>query len=362
MTKVVEALKNIVQQKKSGRLIVRDAVDSSVTWEAYFGNGNLHFATSLLGQQERLIYLTNHHHPYFNLSNLVIERSDYQFICDRWQSGQFSLQQARQLALTITQEALVQMIAIDEAHMMFKPDDRLDPLIVSTSVQEIIRPVEKRIGQWQKIRPQINSPFVRIYLSNVDSLYQLLWQQLHSTKAIESYQAALTQNNCLYSIATQLNIDILELSYLLRSLIQNHSVQISDYGQQQLERPTIAYLDTNLTMQNVVKLVLESQGYQVMSLIKPAAAIDHLTRTRPTLILMDISMPNFDGHECCQLLRKSPNLKNVPILMLGNSNNLLDRVRSKLVGANDYIPKPITPKNLANIVNKQVSQLLVNPV
>jgi twitching motility two-component system response regulator PilG len=362
MTKVVEALKEITQQKKSGRLIVRDAVDISVVWAAYFSNGNLHFATSLLGQQERLIYLSNHYHPDFNLSNLVIEESDYQFICNRWQSGQFSLQQARQLALTITQEALVQMIAIDDAQLMFNANDRLDPLILSTSVQAIIRPVEKRIGQWQKIRPQINSPFVRIDLTNVDSLHQLLGQQIKNTQEIESYQAALTQNNCLYSIATQLNIDILELSYLLRSLIQNHSIQISEYRQQQVALPIIAYIDTNLTMQNVVKLVLESQEYQVISLIKPAAAIDQLTRTPPTLILIDIDMPNFDGYECCQLLRKSPHLKNVPILLLGNSDNLLDRLRSKLVGANDYIPKPITPKNLANIVNKQVSHLLVNPV
>jgi twitching motility two-component system response regulator PilG len=46
MTNFVKALKDIIQQKRSGKLIVRDAVDSSINWEAYFGNGNLHFATS----------------------------------------------------------------------------------------------------------------------------------------------------------------------------------------------------------------------------------------------------------------------------------------------------------------------------
>jgi twitching motility two-component system response regulator PilG len=362
MTKVVKALKDIIQKKQSGRLIVRDAIDSSITWEAYFGSGKLHFATSRIGQQERFTYLINRYHPDFNFSDLVINRSDYQFICDQWQSGQLSLQQARQLALTITQEALVQMISIDDAHLRFNADARLETLILSTSVQSIVRPVEKIIGQWQKMRPQINSPFVRIYLSNVASLYQLLWQPIQNTKVIDSYQVALTQNSCLYSIASQLNIDILELSYLLQSLIQNHSIQISEYGKQKADRPKIAYIDINLTMQNVVKLVLESQGYQVMSLIKPTEAIDQLMWTQPTLILIDISIPNFDGYEYCQLLRKSPHLKNVPILLLGNSDNLLDRLRSKLVGANDYIPKPITPKNLANIVNKQVSHLLVNPV
>jgi DNA-binding response OmpR family regulator len=60
------------------------------------------------------------------------------------------------------------------------------------------------------------------------------------------------------------------------------------------------------------------------------------------------------------MLRKSPNLKNVPILILGNSDNLLDRFRAKIAGANEYIPKPITPKNLANLVNQQISQILAN--
>jgi twitching motility two-component system response regulator PilG len=360
MTKVIKALKNIIQQQRSGKLIVRDVVDSSTTWEAYFGNGTLHFATSTLGQRERLMYLTSRHHPDLNLSEFTIDRSDYQFICNQWQSGQFSLQQARQLALTSTQEALIHIMAIDNARMKFYPNDRLEILILSTSVEEIIMPIEKLIWQWQKIRPQINSPFVRVYLSNVDSLYQLLWQQLQSTKAIESYQTALTQNLCLYSIATQLNIDVLELSYLLRSLIHSRSIQISGYGQQQVDRPIIAYIDDDRTMPNNMKLMLESQGYEVMNLLKPSQAINHLILTRPMLILIDISMPGTNGYELCQLLRKSPSLKNVPILLLSNRDNLLDRLKAKIVGADDYINISITLQNLANLANSYISNSLVN--
>jgi twitching motility two-component system response regulator PilG len=68
MTKIVEALKDIIQQELSGKLTIKDALDSSLSWEAYFGNGKLHFATSKLGQRERLIYLARCHHPDFNLS------------------------------------------------------------------------------------------------------------------------------------------------------------------------------------------------------------------------------------------------------------------------------------------------------
>ena len=361
MTRVVEALKDIIQQELSGQLIIKDALDPSITWEAYFGNGKLHFATSTLGQKERLTYLTRHHHPDFNLSEFTIGQSDYKFICHQWQSGRLSLQQVRQLAFTSTQEAFVHIMAIGNAEMEFNLDAHLDVLILSTSVQQVITPVKQLIWQWQKIRPHITSPLVRVYLSNIDSLYKLLWQQLQSTKAIESYQSALTQNLCLYSTANQLNIDVQELSHMLLPLVRNRSAQISSYGQKQdEERPLIACIDDSQTVQNSVKLTLEAQGYEVIGLLKPAQAMTKLIRTHPMLILMDISMPDINGYELCQLLRKSPNFKHVPILMLSSRDGLFDRLKAKMVGADDYMTKPFTPTDLVNLVNKYISQALVN--
>jgi twitching motility two-component system response regulator PilG len=361
MTRVVEALKDIIQQELSGQLIIKDALDPSITWEAYFGNGKLHFATSTLGQKERLTYLTRHHHPDFNLSEFTIGQSDYKFICHQWQSGRLSLQQVRQLAFTSTQEAFVHIMAIGNAEMEFNLDAHLDVLILSASVQQIITPVKQLIWQWQKIRPHITSPLVRVYLSNIDSLYKLLWQQLQSTKAIESYQAALTQNLCLYSTANQLNINVQELSHMLLPLIRNRSAQISSYGQKQdEERPLIACIDDSQTVQNSVKLTLEAQGYEVIGLLKPAQAMTKLIRTHPMLILMDISMPDINGYELCQLLRKSPNFKHVPILMLSSRDGLFDKLKAKMVGADDYMTKPFTPTDLVNLVNKYISQALVN--
>ncbi|WP_310485556.1 response regulator, partial [Chamaesiphon sp. VAR_48_metabat_403] len=265
------------------------------------------------------------------------------------------------LAFTSTQEAFVQIMAIGNAEMEFNLDATLDVLILSASVQQIITPVKQLIWQWQKIRPHITSPLVRVYLSNIDSLYKLLWQQLQSTKAIESYQSALTQNLCLYSTANQLNIDVQELCHMLLPLVRNRSAQITNYGQKQdEERPLIACIDDSQTVQNSVKLTLEAQGYEVIGLLKPAQAMTKLIRTHPMLILMDISMPDINGYELCQLLRKSPNFKNVPILMLSSRDGMFDRLKARMVGANDYMTKPFTPTDLVNLVNKYISQALVS--
>ncbi len=361
MTKIVEALKDIIKQELSGQLIIKDPLDNSTTWEAYFGNGKLHFATSTVGQRERLTYLTKEYHPDFNLSEFTLGLSDYQFICHQWQSGKLTLQQVRQLAFTCTQEAFIHIMAIGDAEMEFNLDAHLEVLILSASVQQVITSTKKVIWQWQKIRPYISSPLVRIYLSNIDSLYQLLWQQLQSTKAIELYQTALTQNSCLYSIASQLNIDILQLSYLLLPLVKNRSAQISGHGtQQQEERHLIAFVDDSQTMQNSVRMTLEPQGYEVLSLLEPSRSMTKLIRTHPMVILMDISMPGISGYELCQLLRKSPTLKHVPIIILTSRDSIFDRMKARMVGANDYLTKPFTPTQLINMVNKYVSQALVN--
>ncbi len=361
MTRVVEALKDIIKQELSGQLIIRDSLDSSIAWEAYFGNGKLHFATSTLGQRERLTYLIKHHHPDFNLSEFAIGQSDYQFICHQWQSGKLSLQQVRQLAFTSTQEAFVHIMAIGDAEMEFNIDAHLDILILSASVQQVIIPIKKLIWQWQKLRPYITSPLVRVYLSNGDSLYQLLWQQLQSTKAIEAYQAALTQNLCLYHTANQLDIEVQDLGEMLLPLIYNRSAQISSYGlKQDDERPLIACIDDSQTLQNSIRMTLESQGYEVISFLTPALAMTKLIRTHPLLILMDINMPDINGYELCQLLRRSPNFKNTPIIMISSRDGIFDRLKAKMVGASDYINKPFTQGELINLVNNYVSQALVS--
>ncbi len=361
MTKVVEALKDIIKQELSGKLIVKDTLDPSVTWEAYFGNGKLHFATSTIGQRERLNYLVKQHHPEFKIGEFAVERSDYQFICDQWQSGSLTLKQVRQLAFTSTQEAFIHIMAVGDAEMEFDPHSHLEVLIFSASLQQVITPIKRLIWQWQKNRPHIHSPLERIYLSNIDSLYKLLWQQLQSTKAIESYQTALTQNLSFYSVASQLNVDVQQLCYLLLPLVKNRHAQISTHGTQvQEERHLIACIDDSQTVQNSVRRTLETQGYEMMSLLEPARAMTKLIRSHPTVILMDITMPEINGYELCQLVRKYPALKHVPIIMLTSRDSVFDRIKAKMVGANDYLTKPFTPTQLVNIVNKFVSQSLVN--
>ncbi|MGF1487730.1 MAG: response regulator [Prochloraceae cyanobacterium] len=116
----------------------------------------------------------------------------------------------------------------------------------------------------------------------------------------------------------------------------------------------IACIDDNKTVQVQVKRTLEWAGYKVLSIVDPGSSMTALARHQPKLILMDINMPYFDGYELCQMLQKSRQLKDIPIVIFSSRDTMLNRVRAKMCGAVGFISKPIAPLELIDFVNNIV--------
>ena len=120
-------------------------------------------------------------------------------------------------------------------------------------------------------------------------------------------------------------------------------------------QPTlIACIDDNKTVQIQVKRTLELAGYEVLSIVDPGFCMTVLSRNQPKLILMDINMPYFDGYELCQMLKKSRQLKNIPIAFFSSKDTIVNRVRAKMCGAIGFLSKPIAPLELIDFVNTVV--------
>ena len=80
-------------------------------------------------------------------------------------------------------------------------------------------------------------------------------------------------------------------------------------------------------------------------------AIDLAQQTHPDLILMDIQMPEMDGLEAIQRIRQIPELADTPIIALTALAMAGDRDRCIEVGANDYLSKPVSLKQLVKKIN-----------
>lgn len=352
-----KALQEIVNKQLSGRLTISDSNDNSIFWRVYVGNGQVHFASSTIGQKERITYLLRRYYPELEHLQLKKGQSDYQFLCSYWQSGQLSLQQVRKLIFTVTQEALVQLLALPQAVLQFERTVGLDPLLLSIPFKQTVLPVRKFISQWAQMRPSIASPFQRPLLTDLEKFAQILALKADKPQWIQLFSDALKQNYCIYEVAYRLNMDALELVTILQPLIQGGAVTINPYCAPQNDtRPVIACIDDSKTVQRNVRLTLEASGYRVLELTEPARALTTLARNKPALVLMDISMPDINGYELCQLLRQSTLLREIPIVMLTGRDGLIDRLRARMVGATDYITKPFAPQQLLNIVHKVISE------
>lgn len=84
---------------------------------------------------------------------------------------------------------------------------------------------------------------------------------------------------------------------------------------------------------------LEARGYEVVSAHRGQVAIDLALRAEPDLVVLDIRMPDMDGHEVCRRVRE---FSSVPIIMLTALSDDINKVKGLDIGADDYITKPFS--------------------
>lgn len=117
---------------------------------------------------------------------------------------------------------------------------------------------------------------------------------------------------------------------------------------------TVACIDDSPTVLNAIQKFLEDQSLSVVAINDPVKALMQIVRSKPDLVLLDITMPNLDGYDLCALLRRHPRYKHTPIVMVTGNTGLIDRARAKLVRASGYLTKPFTQDDLLKMVFKHL--------
>ncbi len=107
--------------------------------------------------------------------------------------------------------------------------------------------------------------------------------------------------------------------------------------------PSILLVDDELTIIDSLTYSLRREGFEVVTALEGPQALDLFNTVHPDLVILDIRLPGMDGLEVCRRLRaRSP----VPIIMLTALGNEMDRVVGLEVGADDYLPKPFSFREL----------------
>ncbi len=114
---------------------------------------------------------------------------------------------------------------------------------------------------------------------------------------------------------------------------------------------TILIVEDEPSLQETLVYNLEKQGYTVEAAGDGRSALEAARRLKPDLIVLDIMLPELDGFEVCKILRKE---MTTPILMLTARDDELDRVVGLEVGADDYLTKPFSMRELLARVKAQL--------
>lgn len=113
-----------------------------------------------------------------------------------------------------------------------------------------------------------------------------------------------------------------------------------------MANPTILVIEDEPDIRKLVRYNLSQERYDVLEAEDGEQALKLLQRKRPDLIILDLMLPGMSGLEICKLLRESRDTAQLPILMLTAKAGEADKVVGLEVGADDYLPKPFSPREM----------------
>jgi CheY-like chemotaxis protein len=108
----------------------------------------------------------------------------------------------------------------------------------------------------------------------------------------------------------------------------------------------ILLADDSITIQKVIELTFSDEDFEVITVGNGRLAIERVQDVRPDLVLCDIIMPEKDGYEVCEFIKKNPSLSRTPVLLLTGAFEPFDQERATRVGCDGFLAKPFEPQTL----------------
>jgi two-component system alkaline phosphatase synthesis response regulator PhoP len=135
-----------------------------------------------------------------------------------------------------------------------------------------------------------------------------------------------------------------------------------------MSRGKILIIEDDRDIVDLLKFNLEGEGYELFAAFDGSAGVAAAGRYLPDLIILDIMMPVLDGLEVCRTLKEDKSTAHIPIIILSARSQEMDKVLGLELGADDYVTKPFSPRELIARVRailrrnraKQISNKIVH--
>jgi len=113
------------------------------------------------------------------------------------------------------------------------------------------------------------------------------------------------------------------------------------------------YIEDEQEMIDLVKLILSRKRFEVIGANSGREGLDAVRKNLPDVILLDLMMPDMDGWEVYQQLKADESTRDIPVIVITAKAQNIDKVLAlHIAKVDDYIPKPFTPKDLLDSIDK----------
>ncbi len=373
------------------------AVASGQSWEIVFYQGQIVWSLDLVQPTRLWQRLLSTHCGSVGLEDLVQAAN-----CQAWNGleqrrktswyyqGALSLMeltkidssQITAMLTTAAQETIFDLLQYGQGQKLsFRSQSEIfanrPPILVNT--EEVISQAESAWADWDKQKlanispnktPVIRHP-VQLYRQTTPIIYQNLVQ-------------VITGKRTLREIAVEIDEDLLLLTRSLTRYIQTGIVELIEFPDLKVpkiakkvlpdrpdkllsnpsprSRPTkvklVICIDDSPQVCELMRSIVTDAGYRFIAIQDSTQALPRLLENKPDLIFLDLVMPKVNGYEVCGQIGRISSLAKTPIVILTSKDGLLDRLRSKVVGASEFVCKPITKEAIDSALDKYLSGLV----
>ena len=123
----------------------------------------------------------------------------------------------------------------------------------------------------------------------------------------------------------------------------------------------ILLADDSITIQKVIELTFSDEDFEVVTVGNGRLAVEKVQEVRPDVVLCDIIMPEKDGYDVCDFIKKSPQLSHIPVLLLTGAFEPFDQERAARVHCDGFLAKPFEPETLIAKVKELLAKVASRP-
>jgi chemotaxis family two-component system response regulator PixG len=371
-------LLKLSQQQATGELVLALSETQGDSWKLYFYSGRLIYATGGVHPVRRWYRAFRQYAPDFAPAWLKAMQvpGDYwevDFINQAIQQNRINLNQVKGIVQSIIYEVMLSLVDHPLENPRWHEHRLVAQQAVFLAVDHTLEQVQQSYQQWHTFGaghlPTL-SPQQLPYLSPIVRNEEALLEK-YSLRGYQRLSPWMQGNATLWDIAAQTRRSLPEVIHLLMPLLQQKMVElisikdlpapykpppVTPPPKKVVSKGLIACIDDSPLVSKAMAQILQPLGYEILPVMNPLQQISTLLSHKPDLIFLDLIMPNVNGYELCNFLRKTSTFQNTPIVILTGRDGMIDRVRTKIAGSSDFLAKPPDRKKVIQIVQKYIGK------